>query len=336
MRFSTFCFMVLIAGTLLGCEKNGVSSVDSVSTDAQTHSDLPAPHPSALGYTSQYILLNDLKFHYVQAGSGKLIVFLHGFPYFGESWDKLLRPLSLNYKVVAPDNRGYAFSQKPSETKDYRIDQLVNDVYQLLEVLSPDKQVVLVGHDWGGVLAWGMAQQHPNRISKVIVINAPPYNVFLKMLQESDSQREASKYIGKLSGWMSKLLFAIRGPDLIWSSLEKLHTDGHVDEDFKHLFLDAWSQPGAAQGATNWYKANIPEFDSINEQTYWPSQTARVTVPSMLIWSKHDKAFTNDTFRAIPNFVDDITIRELDTDSHAPFLDHPDWVLNNIEQFLMN
>lgn len=331
MSISKHIAFFLVALCLSGCDNHTNVSQKKTPSVNELNSQ-----KSALGYDSKFIELNDVTFHYVEAGSGDLIVFLHGFPYFGEVWDKLLRPFSQHYRVVAPDNRGYAYTDKPDEVTDYRIDKLVEDVKALVNQLSVNKKVILIGHDWGGVLAWAMGQQYPDMVSKVVVINAPPYNIFLKMLQESASQQEASKYIGKLSGWISKILFAIKGPELIWSSLDYLHTDGHVSDAFKQAFLTAWEQPGAGEGATNWYKANIPEFDQINDKTYWPSKDARVSVPSLLIWSKHDKAFTDDTFRAIPAVVDDLTIHIIDTKSHTPFLDHTAEVLETIDAFLAN
>lgn len=289
---------------------------------------------SYLNYRSNFIELNGLTFHYVDSGEGEVMLFLHGFPYFGESWDKLLKPFSSNYHVVAPDNRGYGYTDKPKQVSDYRIDKLVNDLYQLIDKLSAENKVILVGHDWGGVLAWSIAQSHPELVSKLIIINAPPFNVFLNMLQESPSQKEASSYVGKLDSWISRLLFAIKGPELIWRGLARLHEEGHVDDRFKTAFLAAWAQPGAAEAAINWYKANIPEFDEITDKDYWPQVNTQITVPSLLIWSKHDKAFSEDTFKAIPPLIDNLTIKVIDTSSHAPFLDHTDEVLGYMREFL--
>jgi pimeloyl-ACP methyl ester carboxylesterase len=289
---------------------------------------------NSLGYGSKFTTINGLSFHYVEQGRGDLMLFLHGFPYFGASWDKLLTPFSANYHVVAPDNRGYAYTEKPEKSSDYRIELLVDDVRQLVTKLSPGKPVILVGHDWGGSLAWGLAQTHPELISKLIIINAPPANVLLKMLKESPSQAAASSYVGKLDNWITKLIFTIKGPELLWRGLAHLEEQGYVDEQFKSAFMEAWLQPGAAQAAVNWYTANIPKFDDINEEDYWPSADARITVPSLLIWSSRDKAFALDTFNAIPAYVDTLSVKVIDTDSHAPFIDHTEQVIGHINEFL--
>lgn len=293
-------------------------------------------HKSHMGLDSKTISINGLTFHYVEKGSGELMLFLHGFPYFGESWYKLLHAFGDNYHAVAPDNRGYGYTEKPENVSDYHIEKLVSDVVQLIAKLSPNRKVVLVGHDWGAGLAWATAQLHPELINKLIIINGVPSNVFLKVLKESPLQRERSKYVSKLDSWLAKLMFAVRGSDMIWGGVSRLYEAGQVDDRFKHAFLTAWDQPGAAQAAVNWYIANFPEFDEIQDEHYWPSKDARVSVPSLLIWSKDDPAFTQDAFNAIPDYVDELTIKVIDTDSHVPFIDHSEDVLSYMQEFLQD
>lgn len=319
MRVLLFWIMASIA--LLGC------------------SDLNDPNDaiiakSHMGFNSKTVTVNGLQFRYVEKGSGELMLFLHGFPYFSESWYKLLHGFGDQYHSVAPDNRGYGYTEKPTEIADYRLEVLVSDVISLISKLSPEKPVILVGHDWGAGLAWATAQTRPELIKKLIIINGVPPNAFLKVLDRSLLQRERSHYIGKLDGWLAKLMFAIKGPDMIWQGVSRLHESGDVDDNFKQAFLEAWEQPDAAQSAINWYTANFPEFDNIQDKDYWPSKDARVTVPSLLIWSKDDPAFTQDAFEIIPEYVDDLTIKVIDTSSHVPFLDHFEEVFSYMSDFI--
>lgn len=302
-------------------------------TEPQDIGELTTPK-SHMGFDSKTIELNGLTFHYVEKGSGDLILFLHGFPYFSESWFKLLDVFGEHYHAVAPDNRGYGYTDKPDDVSDYKIEKLVSDVEQLMTQLSPDKKVILVGHDWGASLAWAVGQLYPERVEKLIIINGVPSNAFLKVLQESKQQRERSKYVESLNGWMAKMMFAIRGPELIWKGVARLHENGHVNDQFKQAFLTAWQQPDAAQSAVNWYAANFPPFDQIQQADYWPSESARITVPSLLIWSKEDPAFTSDAFNAIPGYVDDLTVKVIDTQSHVPFIDHSQSVINFMQDFI--
>ena len=122
-------------------------------TSNVTFAAVSSGQTTTLGYDSKFVTLNGLKFHYVQKGKGDLIVFLHGYPFFGESWDKLLSHFSNDYHVVAPDNRGYNLSAKPEGAENYKIKLLVEDVKALIKHFPADKKVTLVGHDWGGALA---------------------------------------------------------------------------------------------------------------------------------------------------------------------------------------
>ena len=299
----------------------------------QERSELPQGQ-THLGYQSKFTKVNSLNLHYVEAGSGEVMVFLHGFPFFAESWHSMLQPLSKQYRVIAPDHRGYGLSDKPSEIEDYKIDRLIEDTRTFIVQQSDNKPVILVGHDWGGVLAWGIAQQYPKLVKKVIVINAPPFNAFLDSLVKHQSQRDASVYIGKLKSWLANVYLMIKGPDVFWRGFEKLAEQGHIGEEFKQAFYHNWQQPDAINSALNWYKANIPEFDNINENNYWPSNRAKVEVPSLLIWSSQDKAFTQDTFNEITNHVSNLNVKVIGTSTHAPFLDNAPLIVDHIKTFI--
>lgn len=291
---------------------------------------------SYMGLSSKTMKVNGLNFHYVEKGTGELMLFLHGFPYFSESWFKQLHAFGKTYHAVAPDNRGYGYTDKPLGVNEYNIEKLVSDVEQMITVLSPDKKVILVGHDWGAGLAFAIGQIYPELVHKLIIINGVPSNAFMNVLENSAEQRERSKYVAKLDSWIAKLMFAVSGPDLIWRGIAKLHEEGHVDDRFKSAFLAAWEQPGAAQAAVNWYVANFPDFDNIQEEHYWPSKQAKVTVPTLLIRSKNDPAFTDDAFNAIPHFVEQLTVKVIDTSSHAPFIDHAEEVMDHMYTFLQD
>ena len=311
------CLLVM----LFGCSQAG-------------NGEQTAPPVSQMGLSTNSVTVNGLNFHYVEKGSGQVMLLLHGFPYFGSAWYKVMHAFADDYQVIAPDNRGYGYSDKPDKVSEYHIEKLVSDVKQLIQAFSPNKKVILVGHDWGAALAWGLAQVHPELVSKVIIINGAPTNVFLNVLANSKLQREQSKYLHKLNGWFAKLMFAIRGPNLLWRGVSRMHESGQVDDKFKSVFIDTWNQSKAAQSAVNWYVANFPLFDEIEEQDYWPSKQAQVFVPSLLIWSKDDPAFSQDVFNAIPSYVNDLSIEVIDTSSHTPFLDHSEQVIAFMRKYL--
>ncbi|MDZ7836132.1 MAG: alpha/beta hydrolase [Alkalibacterium sp.] len=122
-----------------------------------------------------HIETNGIKLHVVRQGpkDGEVIMLLHGFPEFWYGWHKQIPYLAeKGYRVWAPDQRGYNLSDKPSRVDDYAIDELVEDIAGLINV-SNNEKVNLVGHDWGGIVAWHVARKHPELIRKLVVINAP-------------------------------------------------------------------------------------------------------------------------------------------------------------------
>lgn len=286
-------------------------------------------------YQSSMVQANGLTFHYLEKGQGELMLFLHGFPYFSASWQPLLASFAKTHHVVAPDNRGYGLSDKPVGIEHYRIDKLVEDVRALVEHFSPQKKVIIVGHDWGGALAWAVAQKYPHLVSKLIVINAPPYNTLLHMLQTNEQQRHASSYMALLKGDKLEQKFATLGPELLWRfGSDKLFAKGYLDQQSKHVFFTAWQHPGALTGALNWYRANIPNFDEITDASYFPDKSTRVSVPSLLIRTENERTFVADTLDEVSKYVDDLTVEMILGSGHSPFIDQPKKVISAIQKFI--
>jgi epoxide hydrolase 4 len=126
--------------------------------------------------------LGDVRLHYVEAGSGPLVVLLHGFPEFWYSWRfqfPMLAPAS--FRVVAPDMRGYNHSEKPPRVEDYRVEFLGRDVVRLIRACGAERAAV-VGHDWGGAAGWLAAMRQPEAIEKLAILNCPHPNRFLSDL----------------------------------------------------------------------------------------------------------------------------------------------------------
>lgn len=318
-----------------------ISSCNHQQSDEQGRQASPTESSSAnndlyhLGFQSKWLQANGIRMHYLEAGRGETVIFLHGFPYFSGSWYRLMEPISQCQRVISPDNRGFGFSDKPSDAAHYRLPVLTEDVRQLVLSLKLNSPPVIVGHDWGGALAWAFAQSYPDLVKKLVVINAPPFNVLLDSLKQHATQREASKYVGLIKSRLSEWYFWFRGPDILWSEkLEEARRAGDLSDAFKDAYMLAWSTPGAANGAANWYRANIPEFDAITEQDYLPEYGDSIDVPSLLIWSERDPAFVAETLQTTKDSIRHLNVITLDTDSHAPFIDEPQNVYPVISEFL--
>ncbi len=142
---------------------------------------------------SRYLQANGLNFHLKESGEGPLVLMLHGFPEFWYSWVKVMPLLSPHFKAVAPDMRGYGQSDKPRRVRDYHYRALAGDVAALIRALGYERAVV-VGHDWGGAVAWEFARLYPEMLDKLVVLNCPPAAVLARSMRSNREQFKMSWY----------------------------------------------------------------------------------------------------------------------------------------------
>src|SRR5882762_7321248 len=203
----------------------------------------------------EYAEVNGQRLHYVTAGKGKLIMFVHGFPEFWYEWKNQLAEFGRDYQAVAPDMRGYNLSSKPAEVDQYQVKYLVEDLRALAEKLG-HKKFILVAHDWGGAIAWAFAIAHPESLEKLVIINAPHPGVFQRELASNPEQQKASQYMLMFrSPQAESLLSADNYASLVQAVLGEGLKTGVFTEDDKNAYIEAWSQPGALTGGLNYYRA---------------------------------------------------------------------------------
>ena len=141
-----------------------------------------------------FATIDGVRLHYVEAGEGPLILFLHGFPEFWYAWRRQLAAFGEDHRAVAPDMRGYNLSDKPEGLDAYRMRNLVGDVRGLASHLG-HQRFVLVGHDWGGAVAWAFAIRHPELLDRLVIINAPHPLIFAQLLATDARQKATSRYM---------------------------------------------------------------------------------------------------------------------------------------------
>ena len=141
-------------------------------------------------FAHDYAEVNGICLHYALAGAGPLILFAHGFPQFWSAWKAQLAKLGRDHRAVAPDLRGYNLSSKPDGVENYEVRHLVEDLRTLAVQLGYDR-FTLVGHDWGGVVAWAFAIRHPGLLGRLVIVNAPHPGVLARELHENPAQRRA-------------------------------------------------------------------------------------------------------------------------------------------------
>ena len=278
-----------------------------------------------------------IRLHYAAAGEGKLILFAHGFPEFWYSWKNQLEEFGRTHLAVAPDLRGYNLSSKPSNVADYKISVLVDDLLGLAEHLGFQK-FTLVGHDWGGALAWAVAIGHPERVEKLVIINAPHPFTFARELKSNWAQRRASWYILLFRTPLAEMLLRFNGYSaLVRSTLRDGLKKNYFNERDRQAYLEAWSQPGALTGGLNYYRAlPLTNFFS-KKQLKIPgldTDSFLVRVPTLVLWGEKDPYLLPGNLDGLEEFVSDLTVRRFPDGSHWIIHERPALINSAVRGFL--
>ena len=252
-----------------------------------------------------YANVNGIRLHYAESGSGdNLVILLHGFPEFWYSWRYQLTALSENYHVVAPDMRGYNLSDKPSRVEDYRVEVLVEDVVGLIQHFGVEKAAI-VAHDWGAGVAWAVAQRHPERVSKLAVLQVPPAAAWRANLTLKQLLRSWYMFffqIPRLPEWLiSRQDF--RAIERTFE--EKIGRKNSFSKEDVENYKNAARQPGALTAAINYYRANVfDRFFPRKRDRDSEQSRGRIRVDTLFIYGEQDFAIIPATVRGIEKYID--------------------------------
>lgn len=284
-----------------------------------------------------YAQVNGVRLHYMAAGSGKLILFLHGFPEFWRCWQRQLAHFGTDHLAVAPDMRGYNLSDCPADVREYRAKLLVEDIRQLARTFTRDK-FVLVAHDWGGAVAWSLAIAHPELLSHLVIINSPhPYG-FWRELANNPAQQKASDYMLLLrDAKAERVLSENRFERLLKMRFAGRAEGAALDEDRK-AYLEAWSQPGALTGSLNYYRASPLYPPSASDpgatRLKLDPKDFAVKVPTLVIWGEKDQALLPSILDGIDEVVKDVEVVRVPDATHWVMDEKPDLVNAEIRRFI--
>ena len=288
----------------------------------------------------EYAEVNGVRLHYAATGKGKLILFLHGFPEFWYEWKNQLTEFGRHYRAVAPDMRGYNLSSRPAEVEAYQLRNLVEDVRALAAKLGHNKKFILVGHDWGGAVAWAYALAHPETLEKLVIINAPHPGIFQRELRENPAQQKASQYMLMFRGEKAEeTLAADNYSRLVNVVLAAGLKDGRFTEEDRKAYIDAWSQPGALTGGLNYYRAarvGPPTGEGGSASGNFAIDPAALTVKArtLVIWGEKDTALLTGNLDGLEKFVPDMTVKRIPDGTHWVIHEKPDLVNRHIREFI--
>ncbi|MEQ8970746.1 MAG: alpha/beta hydrolase [Coleofasciculus sp. C1-SOL-03] len=279
-------------------------------------------------WQADYIITNGVKLHYVTQGEGKLMLMLHGFPEFWYSWRHQIPEFARDYKVVALDLRGYNDSDKPKDVSAYQISELVNDIKGVIQGLG-DESCILVGHDWGGMIAWYVADTYPQLVDQLIVMNIPHPAKFTEALRSNPQQLLRSWYIFFFQiPLLPELLFQWDDYRLIASSFIDMAIDKRAfSEADLNAYKDAAAKRGAMTAMLNYYR-NV--FQGIFKQHRWDV----LPIPTLLIWGENDTALGKELTYNTKDYVPDLQIRYIPNCSHWVQQEQPQLVNQYMREFL--
>jgi len=209
------------------------------------------------------------------------VILLHGFPEYWGAWRTHMDRLAeAGFRVLAPDQRGYNTSEKPAAVADYRLDTLAADIVGLIDGLGRDKATV-VGHDWGGAVAWRLAQAHADRLERVAVLNCCPVEVIQRSAWFSPAQLLKSWYVFWFQiPWMPEWALSLRNFYGLSRSMISSGLPGTFSAAVLSDLREAWKQPGAVRSMLAWYRANMRRP---------PRPLASINIPAMLLWGEKDR-----------------------------------------------
>jgi pimeloyl-ACP methyl ester carboxylesterase len=248
------------------------------------------------------------------------IIFLHGFPESHRTWRHQMAALSDQFYCIAPDQRGYARSSKPQHVDDYSVPKLIADVFALADAMGVGR-FTLVGHDWGGAIAWAVALKDQDRIARLIQCNAAHPYVFQRTLIHDLPQREASQYIRTFRERDVEGEVAANGLDWFFADrFEKFLIADLITAEDRAAYLDEWGQPGALTGMLNWYRASpmqVPAMDAPCENTaFLDRDFPRLTMPVLVIWGMDDTALLPCQLDGLEDHIDNVTIVRIPDAGH--------------------
>jgi pimeloyl-ACP methyl ester carboxylesterase len=269
---------------------------------------------------------------------GPAVVLLHGFPESHRTWRGIVPLLEDRYRLIMPDQRGFAGSDAPQDKGEYGTDKIVADLFALVDRLGLE-DFTLVGHDWGGAVAWAAALRADPRLTRLAIVNAPHPVIFQKSLIEDSDQRAASQYITAFRTPGFETSVEAMG----WETFFDKSFGGHVDlklisPEERAEYIAEWSQPGVFSAMLNWYRAAAvmvpPPGGTLPLPDFLLRAFPTVKVPTLVVWGLKDKALLPLQLDGLDTLVDNLTVMRIEDAGHFVPWEKPAAVARALKSFL--
>ncbi len=276
------------------------------------------------------VCTNGVNLHVVQAGprDGKLVILLHGFPEYWGIWRSQIDFLAQQgYCVWAPDQRGYATSDKPHAIADYTLDELARDIVGLIDAAGRDKAVV-IAHDWGGLVAWWLGMKHASRLERLAMFNAPHPKVFLDQFKNNPNVKQAADYVNFFQWrWLPEIVLSLFNYYMPSKTMQDAALLGTFTDDVLAEYKRQWKQQGAFHAMLNWYRA-LFKTPSPNPASF------RVSVPTLLVWGERDQWMITDMAKPSIDLCDQGQLQIWENGTHWIVQETPELVNKALAKFL--
>jgi pimeloyl-ACP methyl ester carboxylesterase len=265
-------------------------------------------------------------------------ILVHGFPESHRTWRSVAPLLADDVRLVMPDLRGFGESDRPQDVADYGTDTLIADIFALADALGIDR-FALVGHDWGGAIAWAAALRGSPRISRLAIVNSPHPLIFQKSLIEDAAQRAASQYMRAFRDPGMEAGVARMGIESFFDKSFAKHVDmALITPDERARYIADWSRPGALTAMFNWYRSSQVAVPSIDEEAAMPAWVERgvpkLHIPVRVIWGLEDKALLPIQLEGIGEVGDEVEVFPFKGVGHFAPWEAPEMVANTLRPFL--
>lgn len=270
-------------------------------------------------WSHRQAIVNGIRLHWVEQGSGPLVVLLHGFPEFWYSWRRQIPVLAERFRVLAPDMRGYNLSEKPP--RGYDIETLADDVLALVHEAG-EEEAAIVGHDWGGGVAWAFALRHAPATRKLAILNAPHPLRFQEELRNPRQLLRSSYMLFFQLPALPELLLGANRSWLIGRGLRSsaVAKEAFSDDDIER-YREAISRPGALNAALNYYRGLLGARRRLGEL---PNDGV-VQAPTLVLWGEHDRALGTELASGLERWAPNLRVALLDC-GHWTQQERPDEV----------